>query len=365
MHPRISWATLALVLFAASTAAADPQLTKVASFKHQVTGVTVAADGRIFVNFPRWSEDSPISVAEVKGGQVVPFPDAEWNAWRNAKKDQVSAKDHWVCVQSVVADPRGNLWVLDPAAPGMGAVVKEGPKLVEIDLKTNKPGRVIAFPEAVAPQGSYLNDVRFSPDGKSAYITDSGAKGAIVVVDLTTGKAKRVLDGDPSTQPDPTVVVTADGKPLRRPDGRGIDFAADGIALSPDGKTLYWQAIRGKTLYRAPTAALAAGTAKPEVVGDNGPADGLLIAKTGGRMYVTSPEDSSVKVRDLASTGGAPTVLVKNAKLRWPDTLAEGADGTIYVTASHIQDSALYKPGAPIALPTELWSFKPTPTPAK
>ncbi len=180
-------------------------------------------------------------------------------AWRNAKKDQVSAKDHFVSVQSVVIDPQGKLWVLDPAAPAMDKVVPDGPKLVEIDLATNKPGRVIAFPETVAPQGSYLNDVRFAPDGKTAYLTDSGAKGALIVVDLGTGNARRVLDGHPSTQPDRTVQVKSDGKVLRRPDGRGVEFAADGIALSRDGKTLYWQAIKGKTLYSIDTASLAQG----------------------------------------------------------------------------------------------------------
>ena len=34
-------------------------------FEHQATGVAVSADGRVFVNFPRWTEDSPVSVAEV------------------------------------------------------------------------------------------------------------------------------------------------------------------------------------------------------------------------------------------------------------------------------------------------------------
>ncbi len=76
-------------------------------------------------------------------------------------------------------------------------------------------------------------------------------------------------------------------------------------------------------------------------------------------MYITSIEDSSIKVRDLAAKGSAPTVLIKNPRMRWPDSFAEGADGTIYVTTSRIQDSAMFKPGAPIALPTELWSFKP------
>ena len=176
------------------------QLQQVTSFEHQVTGVTVSKDGRIFVNFPRWTEDAPISVAEVtRDGQIKPYPDDEWNSWRNAKKNQMSAGDHFVCVQSVVADAHGNLWVVDPAAPATALLVQGGPKLVKIDLKTNKVAQVIRFDETVAPQGSYLNDVRFSLDGRHAYLTDSGAKGALVIVDLQNGKARRVLDGHPST----------------------------------------------------------------------------------------------------------------------------------------------------------------------
>ncbi|WP_375465050.1 SMP-30/gluconolactonase/LRE family protein [uncultured Methylobacterium sp.] len=370
---------LAAPAFAQAPAAPGPQLTKVASFDHQVTGVTVSKDGRIFVNFPRWTEDSAVSVAELNDGALTPFPDAEWNAWRNARKDEVSAKDHWVCVQSVVADPQGNVWVLDPAAPAMAAVVKDGPKLVEIDLKTNKPARTIAFDTSVAPQGSYLNDVRFSPDGKTAYLTDSGASGALVVVDLDSGKARRLLDGDPSTMPDKSVTVTYDGKPLRRPDGRGVEFSADGIALSTDGRTLYWQAIKGKTLYSVSTDALTGWltaavvpaaltdkslSGKVETVGENGPADGLIISRHDGRMYVSAPQEDAIKVRDLSAKDGTPSVLVQDPRLRWPDTFAEAPDGTILFTTSHIQDSAFYKPDAPAALPTELWSIKPGPADA-
>jgi sugar lactone lactonase YvrE len=92
-------------------------------------------------------------------------------------------------------------------------------------------------------------------------------------------------------------------------------------------------------------------------VGENGPADGLMISRHDGRMYVTSPQDDSVKARDLK--GGPLQVVVRDARLRWPDTFSEGPDGTVYFTTSHIQDSAFYKPDAPAALPTELWSLKP------
>ena len=233
-------ALLALSTTGLSVQAAQPQMKQVASFQHQATGIAVTKDGRIFLSFPRWTEDSPISVGELKNGKISAYPDVEMNGWRNALKDKVEAKTHFVCVQTIEADHSGHLWVLDPAAPAMAALVPGGAKMVEIDLATNKPVRSIYFDDKVAPQGSYLNDVRFSPDDKVAYLTDSGAKGALVVVDLTSGKARRVLDGDPSTQADPSVTVTWNGKPLRRPDGRGVDFTADGIALSPDGKTLYW-----------------------------------------------------------------------------------------------------------------------------
>jgi hypothetical protein len=67
--------------------ARDIRLQSVATFEHQVTGVTVAPDGRIFVNFPRWTEDTPVSVAELMpDGSTKPYPDEECNPWRNARK---------------------------------------------------------------------------------------------------------------------------------------------------------------------------------------------------------------------------------------------------------------------------------------
>jgi sugar lactone lactonase YvrE len=335
----------------------------VARFELQVTGVTVSEDNRIFVNFPRWTEDTAISVAELlPGGEVKAYPDQEWNSWRNARKDEVTPNDHWVCVQSVVADGRGSLWVLDPAAPAQSHVVDKGPKLVRIDLATNQVKQTIAFDEDAAPQGSYLNDVRFSPDGKLAYITDSGVQGAILVVELESGKAQRLLDGDASTQMKKGLDVKADGEVLRRPDGRGVEFSADGIELSGDGKYLYWQAIKGDTLYRIETATLRGKDAsgKVENYGLNGVNDGLLIARGSNRMLLTSVEHDAIKMRDLDQGPDAPLeTLVHDKRLRWPDTFSQGPDGTVYVTTSHIQDSSFFKADAPAALPTELWKLRP------
>jgi sugar lactone lactonase YvrE len=321
--------------------ARDIRLQSVATFEHQVTGVTVAPDGRIFVNFPRWTEDTPVSVAELMpDGSTKPYPDEEWNAWRNARMSEVSPDDHFVCVQSVVADRRGSLWVVDPAAPNAEKTVKGGPKIVEIDLTSNNVKRIFPIGADVAGPASYLNDIRIAPDGRFAYLTDSGSPGGLVVLDLATGQAWRVLSDDRSTQFDPSVTVMTDGQPLRRPDGRQPLFNADSLALSKDGRTLFWQALTGKTLYRIPTSSIqsaaAAGQARPEKVATTEPVDGLWTGEN-DEIYLSSIANNAVKVFNPAD--GSVRQLLRDSRLRWPDTFSQGPDGAIYVTASHIQDS--------------------------
>jgi sugar lactone lactonase YvrE len=363
MRPTVSGSCVAVLLFVSSAAhaqsatedikakaerlaaplveARDSRLQPVATFDHQVTGVTVAPDGRIFVNFPRWTEDTPVSVAELMpDGSTKPYPNEEWNAWRNARMSEVSPSDHFVCVQSVVADRRGSLWVVDPAAPNAEKAVKGGPKVVEIDLRSNNVKRIFPVGPDVAGPASYLNDIRVAPDGRFAYLTDSGSPGGLVVLDLQSGQAWRVLSDDPSTQFDPGVTVMTDGQPLRRPDGRQPLFNADSLALSQDGNTLFWQALTGKTLYRLATSAIqsaaAAMQARPEKVATTEPADGLWTGQK-DEIYLSSIANNAVKVVNPAD--GSVRQLLTDSRLRWPDTFSQGPDGAIYITASHIQDS--------------------------
>ena len=219
--------------------------------------------------------------------------------------------------------------------------------------------KTVLFDDHVAPPGSYLNDVRFSPDGRFAYMTDSGVKGSLVVANLQDGTSWRVLDGDKSTQPDPEVVVHVDGHELRRPDGRQPQFAADGIALSADGKTLYWQALTGKTLYSIDTSVLQSKDAQDaashvKTVATTHVADGLWM-DAANRLYVSNPEHDSV----LSGPADGPyKALVSDKQLRWPDTFTQGPDGLLYITSSHIQDSPWFKPDAKTT-PSEIWEINP------
>src|SRR5215213_8974144 len=72
------------------------------------TGITVSKSGRVFTNFPRWGDPVEFTVAEVKGGKVVPFPDARIN-----KLNDKDPANSLVSVQSVVVDEQDRLWILD------------------------------------------------------------------------------------------------------------------------------------------------------------------------------------------------------------------------------------------------------------
>ena len=71
----------------------------------------------------------------------------------------------FVSVQSIVADGRGTLWVLDTGAPNFSEPIQGGAKLVAVDLSTNTIRRVYTFTEDVVLPTTYLNDVRFGFSG--------------------------------------------------------------------------------------------------------------------------------------------------------------------------------------------------------
>lgn len=59
-----------------------PRLLQIAAFPdQQVTGISVTPDGRIFVNFPYWSGQHSVSVAQLgKKSALTPYPDISWNS---------------------------------------------------------------------------------------------------------------------------------------------------------------------------------------------------------------------------------------------------------------------------------------------
>lgn len=349
MYRPLNFLLLASLLFASlgttSAEAAQAALEEVAAFPdQQVTGVGVSRkSGRVFVNFPYWSSDHSVSVAEIVDGKPVAFPDAAWN-----QKGE-DATQVFICVQSVVVDDMDRLWVLDTGSPMQKGVVKGGAKVIQVDLSTNKVAKTYPIDEDCAPEKSYLNDIRIDTGSGHAFITESGI-GSLVVLDLKSGKTRRFLANHPSTKAETGKEIMVDGiKPID-PSTRGTPtFHADGIALDADKDLLYYHALTGHTLYQISTGVLTSPdmndkdveAAVVRVAATDAP-DGMLETPEGAVLLASFEKSAIVRFNPH---GKKASTLIEDSRLQWPDTLAWGPEDWLYVTTSQIHRTPKYNGG--------------------
>jgi sugar lactone lactonase YvrE len=312
----------------------QPELNEVAQFKGaQVTGVTFSDDGRLFANFPRWRENVPFSVVEVlPDGTSKPYPNEKWNAW-NGKPE----KNQFTCVQSVLAHNK-SLFVLDPSSPEMKGVIGNA-KLYQFDLATNKLIKTWEFDKKVAPEKSYLNDLRVDDKTNNIYITDSGL-GGIVVLDMKSGKARRLLDKHPSTKSEEITLIIEEEKFKQ-------DIHSDGIAISPIDNKLYYHALNGYTLYRVPVKALDKTkrnetqlVKKVENLGVTPAPDGMIFDEE-GNLYMADLERNAISYR---TPNGDLKILIQDERIKWADSFTIDDKRNLIFTDSLLQKASIGKP---------------------
>ncbi|KPY89056.1 L-dopachrome tautomerase-related protein [Pseudomonas syringae pv. tagetis] len=316
------------------------------------TGVTVTETGRIFVNFPRWGDDVPFTVGEIRDGKVVAYPDPAVN-----KENPKDPGDGLISVQSVVADGKGRVWLLDTAAPGFASPRPGGAKLVAVDLATNRIVKRLIFPDSVILPGTYVNDMRFDfrkgSEG-TVYATDSSLSGpgAIIVMDIASGHAVRRLNGAQATSVDPAFVPVVEGVAVLGdgPNGtrKPVGVASDGIALSADGKTLYFSPLSSRHLYSVATELLNDSkvseqqlAAAVQDLGEKGASDGLE-ADASGAVYAGDYEHNSIRKR---LPDGTWQTVAHDPRMLWPDTLSIGPDGYLYFIVNQLHRQAGFNSG--------------------
>ncbi|HEX8324434.1 MAG TPA: L-dopachrome tautomerase-related protein [Tepidisphaeraceae bacterium] len=342
----------------------DDKLESVALFNgpEMPVGIAVSKGGRTFMSFPRWQDPVKNTLVELKDGKTAAFPDEKTNSFDATKPSEYDPSQHLISVQAIVFDDQDRLWVLDPGSFNFAPNLLGGPKLWAYDISTGRRVKAITFPTDVALKMTALNDVRFDltrgPEG-TAYITDSG-KGGIVVVDLATGNSWRHLDGHPSVLPAIGLKQTTEGEPfLMRKANNEVaapDFRSDGIALSPDGKTLYYNSVVSRDIYAVPTDLLADPKADGQTVAAGVKVvatkpsgnDGILCDPATGRIYTTDFEDNAIRQVDPKT--GDVQVLVQDERLLWPDTLAL-RDGYLYVTSNQLARQPNYHFGKDVRKP--------------
>jgi sugar lactone lactonase YvrE len=308
---------------------------------YQLTGVAKEEGGYMWVNYPHWSDIYRYSVVRVTGANArEPYPDSVMNRWQTGQPGM----NKWVCVQSVYVDDSSRLWVLDPAAPKMKNITGGGAKLVRMNKTTGTPERTYSF-KGIIPDSAYMNDIRVDVQRNFAYMTESKG-GGIVVLDLNSGKMRRVLSNHYSTKSDTTFRFVIDGQELIK-EGKPVKINSDGIALTPDGAWLYYKPLTDNKLYRISTEDLRnanlADTALASRVQDLGrftTTDGMIFDKA-GNLYLGDLQNYSIVRIDKDHK---MTTLVKDQRLLWPDSYAI-ADGYLYISCSQIHKQPEFNNG--------------------
>lgn len=342
---------LAIGMLAATPAAAEndgkigPPLETVKAFgdDFRLVGIGVSAEGRVFATAPSSIVRSRFSMVEVdsKTGAATPYPDAGWNSFN----EQGDGKLQWISVQALWVDKSDHLWALDSSLPKVDQE-RLPPKLVEFDLSTNHVIRQYDFKGVVSAKDS-LNDLRIDTEHGYAYLTNAGNKGSLVVLDLTTGDARQVLVGDRSTFADPKQHLIIGNEVALRPDGSVTEIQADGIALSPDARWLYYRPLTDHNYWRVPTSALRDArlsdlelAKKVEYLGSSVLSGGLIMDGN-GTLYGGDLEHGTVV--SLTMTPGnklrSKVFASDPSKLSWADGFAISG-GYLYIADSHLWEVA-------------------------
>ena len=303
-------------------------LEEVLSYAEPVGNVAVNRDGRIFFTVHPESRPQGNKVLEFVGGAAVPYP------------SRIAQQDIFDTVLGIAIDRLNRLWTIDHGNHGMRTA-----RIVAIDLDTEKILRQQSLDSSIAPAGSFLQDLQVSADGRTVVIADASfwrKSPAIIVYDVETGEARRVLESHPS--------VSAENYMIRSQD-RDLEFmggivalrgGVDGIALGPEW--LYFGALSGSGLFRVklddlrnhqlPAAQLAN---RVERFSDKPLSDGLSL-DANGNVYITDVEHGSIFLvgpdRELAT-------LIQSDSLRWPDGLSFGPGGYLYVSDSALPELIL------------------------
>jgi sugar lactone lactonase YvrE len=326
----------------------ENQLEVVVTSPEPIGNVAVSADGRVFYTIHPESRPSGAKLLEWVGGAPKAFPSEP-------------AQALFETPLGVVVDRQNRLWAIDHGNHGTGKA-----QLLAFDLKTGAVVHEHVFDSSVAQLGSFLQDLQIDSTGKHVFIADVSfwrKNPGLIVYDVELGKARRVLESDPS--------VSAQSWLIRNPT-KDMKFfgglvvlkpGVDGIAIDREDEWIWYGAMAHDTMYRVEVAdlldeSLSAGAlaARVQAVGSKPLNDGLSTDND-GNLLITDVEHGAVI---LMTPGGELTTLIQSDRIRWADALSYGPGGWLYVADSAIPDQMLRSKAHMKAMaPYHIFRFKP------
>lgn len=314
-----------------------PALEVVAEVDQGPGNITVTPAGQIVMSLHPFYEPATRVVTLGKDFTLMPF-----------------AADAGVdAVLGIQADRDGVVWMLDT---GMRSGTPR--TLIGWDTAANKVAHTIDL-GPVTPKDAFVNDLVVDRDHGAVYIADpaGGANAAIIVVDIATGKARRVLEGHASVVPE-DVDLVIDGTPVRvkLPSGEEIRprVGINPIAADAKSEWLYYGPMHGTSMYRVRTSDLrdtsldaAALASRVERWAEKPICDGIAMDEA-GNIYIT---DLAANAIGVIGPDRGYRVLIQDARLSWPDALSFGPDGYMYTVANQLHRTARLNAGTQTATP--------------
>jgi sugar lactone lactonase YvrE len=322
-------------------------LEEVLAYSEPIGNVAVSRDGRLFFTVHPESRPQGNKLLEYVNGASVPFPSL-------AQQSKLFDTPLGIAI-----DRFDRLWVIDHGNHGIRPA-----SIIAIDLNTGDVLRNQNFDPSIAPAGSLLQDLQVSADGKTVIIADASfwrVQPALIVYDIETGDARRVLEGHDSVAAENYLIRTHDRDMVFVGGMVALRGGVDGIALGK--QWLYYGALNGSGLYRIRLKDLRNKDLPPQQLAalverysDKPLSDGLSTDIAGG-VYVTDVEHSAIF---RIGPGEELTTLIQSRDIRWPDALSFGPDGYLYVADSALPELIL-KPTEHIKAqaPFRIFRFQP------
>ena len=307
--------------------------------------LTVTPQGRIIVSMHPL-DNAPIRMMEVtRDGSQIPFPTLDWAD--GPENGEVGFSSN-VAVDTA---PDGMWWMLD-----MGGEL-QGPQLVSWDTVNNQLGKVIALPESAYLDFSFLQDMALDDKRNKVYIADmtfpgtpAEAKPAIVVVDLETGEARRLMEANENFMPEiRDIVIDGSLVGMKTDDGKSVPhhLSLNPITIDPQNEWVYFGGVNGTKVFRVPAEVLASDmsddemAAKIELYGPKPPSDGIKVDGN-GNVYITDIEANGIGV---TTKDNYELIAQDDVLLKWVDGLAIDDEGYVYGTQNHLHGNPVLNEG--------------------
>ncbi len=336
MNIPIKLSAILLTLALEVSANPVPKFDIVAKLDKGPGNVTVTGNGRIIMSLHQFYSPE-LTVVEIdKDKKLMPFPNDELSHHESQSTLKLDS------VLGIRSDKHGIVWMLDN-----GLRSTTTPKLVGWDTKTNKPHKIIKLPLPVSASNSFVNDFAVDTTRNLIFISDpaGGANAAIIVVNLETGVARRVLEGHKSVIPE-NIDLIIDNTPVQMKDKTGKLFRPH-LGINPITEDLgnewvYFGPMNGLSLYRIKANDLADEKLDADILAnrvqrysDKPICDGITIDEA-NNIYLGDLAENAVGV---ITADRKYRRLVQGPELSWVDSLSFGPEGKLYAVVNRLHQS--------------------------